>query len=294
MDSIEDLMILLDGADPDTVNRIAWEKGSLPVRLAMLGLASIRKNDSPLWWGYPPGVFIGYKWQDQPMQDLVGRVAEHARALGYRAFLDVENLDANADAYFQIPKFIASLQDCTFYVLLLTRQSADMIGARKGKTTWIFDEYQHAVRLVNSGRLFIVPVLIEAEGAIADSPLANAIDLTASPRDFGKLHGILVPDPISLSEEQVKELATTVARFDALFLREQWDAAYGLLEASSHLEHTFDHQFRRMLHSIYTANQARLDASLERLNSTYGSQLVYHIYSGYCARHGIPNRASRP
>jgi hypothetical protein len=59
MKSIEDLMIELDGADPETVNRIAWREGLLPVRLAMLGLASIRKGESPLWWGYPPGVFIG-------------------------------------------------------------------------------------------------------------------------------------------------------------------------------------------------------------------------------------------
>lgn len=49
MDDIRKLMIRLDGADPETVNRIAWECGSLPVRLAMLGLASTRKGESPLW-----------------------------------------------------------------------------------------------------------------------------------------------------------------------------------------------------------------------------------------------------
>ena len=292
METIEDLMIQLDGAEPETVNRIAWEKGSLPVRLAMLGLASIRKNESPLWWGYPPGVFIGYKWNHKPMHDLVVELAEHVRRLGYRAFVDVENLDETADAYFQIPKFIVSLQDCTFYVLLLTELSADMITARKSKTTWIFDEYQHAVRLVDSGRLFIVPVLLEPKGTIADSTLRNAIDLIATPRDFGKLHNILTPDPISLSEAEIKDLTATVEQFDTLFLNEQWDASEGLLQSSAHLEHTFDHQFRRMLHSIYTANETNLEAILKRLHSTYGSQIVYHVYCGYCARHRIPNRAT--
>ena len=76
MKSIQDLMIELDGADPETVNQIAWKEGSLPVRLAMLGLASIRKGETPLWWGYPPGVFIGYKWSGQPMHDLVVGLAE--------------------------------------------------------------------------------------------------------------------------------------------------------------------------------------------------------------------------
>jgi hypothetical protein len=290
MENIEDLMIELDGADPETVNRIAWEKGSLPVRLAMLGLASVRKGVSPLWWGYPPGVFIGYKWDGKPMHDLVVGLAEHIRGLGYRAFLDAENLDQDADAYFQIPKFITSLQDCTFYVLLLTELSADMIAARKRKTTWIFDEVQHATSLVNSGRLFIVPVLLEPKGLTDYFTPENVIDLTATPRDFGKLHSILAPDPIKLSEAEVKELTASVAQFDKLFLYQEWDASDSLLRNSPHLEHTFDHQFRRMLLSIYTADQANLDAVLARLHPVYGSGIVHHLYKGYCTRYRIPVR----
>ena len=99
----------------------------------------------PLVGAYTPGVFISYTWDGAPMHDLVVDLAKHVRKLGYRAFLDVENLDENADAYFQIHGFITSLQDCTFYVLLLTELSADMIIARKAKTTWIFEEYQHAI-----------------------------------------------------------------------------------------------------------------------------------------------------
>lgn len=108
------------------------------------------------------------------MRDLVADFANHIRQLGYRAFLDVENLDENADAYFQIPQFITSLQDCIFYVLLLTKLSADLMTGRKGKTTWIHDEYQHAVRPVNSGRLILVPVLLEPTSwrkAMLDSAL---------------------------------------------------------------------------------------------------------------------------
>lgn len=289
--SIKDLMIELDGADPATVNRIAWTEGSLPVRLAMLGLASSRKDQSPLWWGYPPGVFIGYKWNGKPMHDFVVGLAEHVRGLGYRAFLDVENLDEDADAYFRIPEFITSLQDSAFYVLLLTELSADMLTARTGKTTWVFDEYQHAVRLLNSGRLFIVPVLLEPKGMTDEFTPEQVIDLTATPHDLGKLHDVLAPDPIALSEAEINELSATVAQFDTLFLDQQWDASDKLLRGSLHLEHTFDHAFRRMLHSIYTADQTSLDAVLSRLHSTYGSQLVSHVYKGYCARHRIPNRA---
>ena len=290
MDTIAELMKRLDGADPETVKRIAWEQGSLPVRLAMLGLASVRRGQSPLWWGYPPGVFVGYKWQGPWIRDLAGDLAEHIRGLGYRAFLDVENLDEDADAYFQIPQFITALQDCTFYVLLLTELSADFMTGRKGKTTWIHDEYQHAVRLTNSGRLIIVPVLLEPNGTTDFFTRKTVIDLTADPRAFGALDDILQPHPLALETDQTQALAATVAEFDSRFLREQWTESDGVLRRAHHLGHTFDHQFRRMLHSIYTADQTGLDTAFAQLHAVYGRQIVRHLYNGYCAHHGIPNQ----
>ena len=291
MGSISDLMKELDGADAETVNRIAWKNGSLPVRLAMLGLASVRKGERPLWWGYPPGVFISYKWEGSPMRDLVADLAGHIRQLGYRAFLDVENLDENADAYFQIPQFITSLQDCVFYVLLLTRLSADLLTGRKGKTSWIHDEYQHAVRLTNGGRLIIVPVLLEPDGTTEFFTLDNVINLTRDQRAFGALNDVLRPHPVALSDVQSEELSKVVEEFDTLFLKEQWAESNNVLRRADHLRHTFDYQFRCLLHSIYTADQAGLDAALAELQPVYGQQIVWHLYKGYCTRHGIPNRA---
>lgn len=273
------------------VNRIAWEKGSLPVRLAMLGVASARKGLSPLWWGYPPGVFIGYKWNGDPMYELVVSLAEHIRALGYRIFLDAENLDENADAYFQIPKYITSV--CVFYILLLTELSADMIDGRKHKTTWIYDDYQHALSLVNTGRLFVVPVLLEPKGMIESLTPEHVIDLTANPHDFGKLTAVLAPNPLRLKEAEVTELTAVVKQFDdMLFLNEQWQESDHLLRSTPYLKQTFDHQFRRMLLSIYTANQPVLETVLTELYPTYGQQIVYHLYKGYCTEHGIPIRTT--
>jgi hypothetical protein len=292
MDTIQDLMAELDGADEATVKRIAWEKGSLPVRLAMLGLAAIRKGRSPLWYGYPPGVFISYKWAGEPMKARVLALAGHLRGLGYRAFLDVENLDDQADAYFQIPQFIVSLQECSYYLLLLTELAADLITAREHKTTWIHDEYQHAVRVVNQGRLVLIPVLLEPGGTTDFFSRDTVVDLTADPGDFRKIDGILPPAPVSLTEGEVEELSRSVEAFDRAFLREQWDDANEVLSRSAHLGEAFDHQFRRMLHAIYTADQAALDAVLPRLHATYGAQIVHHLYSGYCQAHEIPNRAS--
>ena len=290
METIEQLMRQLDGADAETVNRIAWEKGSLSVRLAMLGLASIRKGENALWWGYPPGVFISYKWDGEPMRHLVMDLAEHVRGLGYRAFLDVENLDEDADAYFQIPQFITSLQDCTFYILLLTELSAGLMTGSMGKTTWIHDEYQHAVRLANAGRLSIIPVLLEPGGETDFFTPDNCLDLTKDQREFSLLNDMLRPGPVALSEDDTVELTVATAEFDRLFLGEGWQESLQLLQQTrDRFGHTFDHQFRRMLHAIYTADGPSMQAALDDLHGVYGERLVQHIYRGYCVRHGIPD-----
>jgi hypothetical protein len=289
-DIFAELMVELDGADPETVNRIAWERGSLPVRLAMLGLAAAKKGTSPLWWGYPPGVFIGYKWDGERMRELTAALARHVRGLGYRPFLDAENLDADADAYFQIPQFITSLQECTFYVLLLTELSADMLAARKNKTTWIYDEHDHATRMVNGGRLFIVPVLLEPGGLTDFYTRDRVLDLTADPHDFSKLEDMLAPGPVALTEAEADELKAVAARFDATFLGSRWDEADEVLREAGRFGHTFDHQFRRMLHSLYTADGGGFEAAHGRLLSVYGRNIMRHIYKGYCHQHRIPSR----
>lgn len=290
MDTIRELMLELEGADPERVNRLAMERGSLPVRLAMLGLASARKSARPLWWGYPPGVFISYKWAGEPMRRMVTALAGHVRELGYRAYLDVEHLDDQADAYFQIPQFIVSLQDCSFYLMLLTESSLRFSTASEGKTTWIHEEYQHAVRLVNAGRLIMVPVLLDEQGMPDFLTREQVIDLTSEPRDFDALNDILAPDPLALPETVVAELEAIVTEFDQLFLGQGWDEAAAVLHASTRFAETFDHQFRQMLHALYTADGERFEWAFERLTGTYGQAIVLRLYHGYCAAHGIPER----
>lgn len=290
MENLKDLMIELDGADVEKVNQIAWEKGSLPVRLAMLGLSSVRKEGSPLWWGYPPGVFISYKWDGLYMQRIVSKLANYIRSLGYNAFLDIENLDENADAYFQIPQFITSVQVCSFYILLLTELSSEMIFAGKNKTTWIHDEYQHAVRLSNSGRLVIIPVLLETNGLTDFYRIDNVIDLRNNQYDFRALNAILTPDPVKLVCDEIEQLKDTVNKFDTTFLNQGWNDSEKILKNNHYLGNTFDYQFRVMLHALYTANQNDFYTAYDLLKKTYGEKIVSYIYSGYCQKHKIPNR----
>jgi hypothetical protein len=116
----------------------------------------------------------------------------------------------------------------------------------------------------------------------------------ADQRDYRRIESILPPDPVSLTERDTEQLSLAVQEFDGVFLREEWAEANDFLVRHAHLGAAFDHQFRCMLHAIYTADKEALDSVLPRLHATYGEQVVFHLYSGYCKEHGIPNRASAP
>jgi hypothetical protein len=137
-------------------------------------------------------------------------------------------------------------------------------------------------------------VLLEPGGTTEFFSPDNVVDLTADQRDFRKLETILPPAPLALAELEIEQLSRAVQEFDRIFLREQWAEASDVLLRHAHLGAAFDHRFRRMLHAIHTADQAALDGVLQELRATYGEQIVFHLYSGYCNEHGIPNRASPP
>lgn len=289
-DIIKELMIKLENADKETVNKIAWEYGSLPVRLAMLGLASVRKGQSPLWWGYPPGVFISYKWGGDEITDFVRSLSSHLKSNGYETFLDVEKVAPDADAYFQIPEFVSSLQYCQFCILILTEASADMLFARNNKTTWIFDEYQHAVRLTNLGQLFIVPILLEEKGLGRNFTMDTVIDFTDQKIDFNKLNDLFVPDPFKLPSVDVDTLSSICNSFDRTFLSSNWQGASQILNQNQKFKDSFDFQLRQMLLALYTANEKDFLHYYHKMTSIYGDEILLHIYNGYCKQHEIPPR----
>ncbi len=283
-------MLELFDANPEQTQAAVREHGSLNVRLAMLGVASSKRESSPLYYGYPPGVFISYKWDGEPMKQYVTALASHLRGRGYRAFLDADELDADADNYTSVPHYITSVQECVYYLLLLTQKTADYISARHGKTSWIFDEYQHATSLTNAGRLVMVPLLIEEGGTTDFFTRERVVDLTNSKYDYERLDEILPQNPTSLTPEEQSVLRKCLDDFDRTFLQEKFSEALAILLNYTRFSETFDHQFRLMLYAIYTANQELVDSVVSKLNERVGEKVVAHLYSGYCEQHSIPNR----
>ena len=288
--TLDELMIELFDATPEQIQAALREHGSVAVRLAMLGVASSKRESSPFYYGYPPGVFISYKWDGEPMRQYVKALASHIRGRGYKVFLDVEEMDEDADNYTLVPQFITSVQECVYYVLLLTEKCAENITARKRPPSWIFDEYQHALRLVNAGKLLILPLLLEEGGTTDFFTRERVIDISKDRHDYTKLDDLLPPNPQSLSEEEKGLLKRCLQEFDGTFVQEKFAEALAVLLNYRQFSETFDQQFRLMLYAIYTANQGLLDGVMNRLRERLPDNVVSHFYSGYCEQHGIPNR----
>jgi hypothetical protein len=290
MITLQEIMAELLDADADRIAAAVLTYGPLPVRLAMLGIASTKKGESPVYYGYPPGVFLSYKWEGEAMQSYVKALASYLRGRGYLPFLDIENLDSNADDYFAVPQFITSLQQCVYYLLLLTEQTADYVTARKHKTSWIFDEYQHAVRLVNSGRMILIPLLLEEGGITEFFGRDRVVDLSRDRYSFDRLDSLFPPGNPSLTEAEQRVLRQCLDDFDRVFLQEKFPEALAVLLNNLQFSNTFDHGFRMMLYAIYTANQDLVSGTLNKLYQSVPEKVVVHLYSGYCEKHGIPNR----
>ena len=161
--TIEDLMVQLDGADEATVKRIAWEVDRC--RCAWRCSASRRSARDTVHCGTAirPACSSPTNGRRAHEEARVSRSPGTCGVSGTERSWTWEISTRGADAYFQIPQFITSLQDCTYYPAA-DRTLRGSHDCPEGQTTWIHDEYQHAVRLVNQGRLVLIPVLLEPGG----------------------------------------------------------------------------------------------------------------------------------
>jgi TIR domain len=290
MISIEEIAQELYDAGPEQIEAAVWKYGSLPVRSAMLGIATSKKKDSPFYYGYPPGIFISYKWDGEPMWQYVDTLAGYLRKRGYKVFLDVHELGSDADNYTDVPAFIASLRECVFYLLLLTEKCADIIDVRNNKTTWLYDEYQQALRVQDHGKLLLLPLLLEEKGETDFFKRGICVDLTKDRYNFEKLDEFFPLDPISLDVEDLAVFEKCLRDFDSIFLQEKFPEALAVLLNNLQFSNTFDHRFRLFLHSMYTANEAVMNGALKRMDEHLPPSSIAHLYSKYCEIHGIPNQ----
>ncbi len=255
--------------DREKIVEAVEQYGNLPVKIALLGLATEKRVYSPYWVGCPPGVFLSYKWNGPESKAYVARIHSYLSELGYRVYYDQNELDENADTYTAVPQYISSIGDCQFYVLILTEKTADYITARNNKTSWIFDEYQQAVKLVNLGRLWLVPLLIEPKGAFGDYGQL-CIDLTDDIYDFKKLDAVFQPLHFNITTEQMQIFKDFLDGCDVLILKKRWEEARQFFKNAIMFKNFPDYQFKLLILSICTGDLETAKASFDSVREFIG------------------------
>lgn len=244
--------------------------GNLPVKIALLALATEKRIYSPYWIGCPPGVFLSYKWNGPQSKAYVEKVHDYLIALGYNVYFDQIELDETADTYTEVPAYISHVGDCQYYVLILTRKTADYIKARNNKTSWIFDEYQQAVKLVNLGRLWLVPLLIEEEGKF-DVYDNLAIHMVDDIYNFKKLDAVFQSVNFKINEEQKQVLTDFLNACDVLIYKKRWKEAQEFFDKFILFKNFPDYQFKLLIFSICIGDNQAAKASFDYVADFIGN-----------------------
>lgn len=220
--------------------------------------------------GYPPRVFISYRWEGDEHRAWVQRVAEAFRDSGHEVLFDKEQLPGNCP-HMDVPEYVARLADCHYVVMVVTPSYLE-------SDTWVWDEINIAVTLRNQGLTRNIALVKALEGPAYDSELGNR--LGCQPDDLFDVRDVADPYPLlrdcfryagpRFSEHQKKELAGMLDRAEALVGACQYQKAADWLNAHPQFLHTVE--LNALVATIYAkARQAEdaLSVARDMLRSIY-------------------------
>lgn len=290
MISFDEIRKKLEGRESDRayISGMIREYGNLAVKIALLSNASLKKLFNPYWIGCPPGIFLSYKWNGPDSRDYVQGIHDYLSALGYYVFFDRNELPEDADTYTEVPEFIANVANSQYYLLVLTEKTADYITARTGKTSWIFDEYQQAISLVNQGRMCVVPVLVEEGGVTDFFTKENTINLVKDRYDFKKLEAVFYPVHFNIIVEHKAILTDVLNSFDVLLTQRRWQEAKSLFEKAIYFKNFPDYQFRLLVYSLCRGDFMVANESFGECEHFTGPNQLPRLLTCYAGIYQLP------
>jgi len=96
----------------------------------------------PKLHGYPPRIFISYKWQDDAHGRWVRSVTDAFRDIGYEVLLD--QYDCTVKDHMDVPRYVSLVAESHYIVMIVTAEYLEM-------GTWVFDESNMAANLSEQG-----------------------------------------------------------------------------------------------------------------------------------------------
>ncbi len=239
-------------ATPEKIREYIKEYGRLSVRLAFFHNAVIEKLKLPKIQGYPPGIFISYRWENDEHKKWVLSLANYLKGIGYKVFLDQYDVDLNPESFHEIPNFISSIASCHYFLIVISPGYLDRVLARKGQTSWVFDEYQQALHLVKSGKLKLRAVVVEGNEWLNVCDSFNTVNLSSYNEDFSRIHQIFPTyQKVVLSDDENNKLIEFLQKIDDLQKLNSFKSALELIHSNRKFLNYFEVRLRQMKSLFY-------------------------------------------
>jgi hypothetical protein len=141
--------------------------------------------------GYPPAIFISYKWSDEKHSNWIRKLVKYLEAANFHVYVDYKADKLVKDTFENVPEFLGKIAKSQYFLIIATKDYLDFILAQDGKTSWVFDENQQALTLSNENMLKIIGITFPNEGGWCFFNEYNSIILPRYTEDFSGLKKIL-------------------------------------------------------------------------------------------------------
>jgi hypothetical protein len=202
----------LEDLPPDQrVPRTDPEPGHEQLSLTRAALNSAVRDREALFRsaGYPPKVFISYRWESVEIRQWTARVARYVQDRGFTVYLDQDVAALRDNDPIELGRYLSVIVDCRIVLCVVTPQYVAGLEPR----AWLTEERQLMNLLARRGAT-VVHVL--RDGDPPPQPVRNAF---SGPFDVTRGVSVeaLVPDHHAFSVDMRGSRADDFARLDPYF-----------------------------------------------------------------------------
>ncbi len=188
--------------------------------------------------GYPPKVFISYKWGDDSLKVWIARLASRLKESGFVVFLD--QYEEMHDRVIDVANYVSNLAVSDYCISIITEEYCKAVGVYGGdsyssKENWVFDEHQRSVDLQNRGELAIIWVLKSGNVLPIGISMNNTIDIRNVGNGIEAILRHFKYDGPSFSDDEIRRGNELLLNTDKLISVENPKQALDLLVSHSAL-----------------------------------------------------------
>jgi len=213
--------------------------GNLRIRRAAMNSAIRDFSQRPRLRGYPPKVFISYRWEDESVKAWARQLAGYLRQRGFHPYLDQEHQQNIGAGGIGIGKYVARIVNSNIVLVVVT--PAYLAGELR---EWLTEEGQYSRLMSHLGTEIVF--LWKEGGELPDWGGAfTVVDMKGNIDDFSPLDKFFDYQGLRFSEAEEEELVQLLIDVQTLAEQGKASTAFSLLAKAEKFSDT--EEYRQML-----------------------------------------------